>query len=77
MRAVQSKLRSVERSKLNTGHFGGHIEYANETNLHNFLADPHRDTYENLRLLRCKLLTAGTGLCNLIRPFWWPFWRPF
>ena len=49
MRAVQSKLRSVESAI--GDHFGDHIEYANEPNLHIFLVDPHRDTYENLRLL--------------------------
>ena len=42
MRAVQSKLRSVERSQKNNGHFGSHIEYAKEPNLHIFLGDPHR-----------------------------------
>ena len=43
-------------------HFGGHIGYANEPNLHNLLRDPHKDTYTNLRLVQSELLTVHSKM---------------
>ena len=40
------------------GHFGGHLEYANEPNFNQFFSYTSKDTYQNLRLLQSKLSTT-------------------